>query len=418
MRVAVAQAESYQEEEVRRSFGELFDLLGYDADNPLGHLIKPGDRVFIKPNWVAHQYRKSCPRQDSVYSTITHPMVIRVLADYVAQALDARGQIIIGDNPSIDADFDRLMEMLDLADLRGRYAVPCDLVDLRPLRCADLKDYGKKHKMKLQPGDPRGATAVNLGRDSLFYGVNPLLFRGVFDSRWETIRSHWGKRQEYAFSNSIAQADVYISVPKLKTHHKSGTTLNLKGLVGTISAKNLLVHWRVGWPAMGGDEYPDFASWFKGLFQKVKHRGAWYGNDTIWRMVVDIYHAFNRVRQRRTLSIVDGILGGERDGPFCPVSKHSQVLLAGENLLSVDCVASALMGFDIRQIPYLDHFLSSGEIACETIETCSREFDLKDLFDSGDSYLGFKPPTHWPNLVAHRTKNRESHRQQIKETIP
>lgn len=155
MRVAVAQAESYQEEEVRRSFGELFDLLGYDADNPLGHLIKPGDRVFIKPNWVAHQYRKSCPRQDSVYSTITHPMVIRVLADYVAQALDARGQIIIGDNPSIDADFDRLMEMLDLADLRGRYAVPCDLVDLRPLRCADLKDYGKKHKMKLQPGDPR-----------------------------------------------------------------------------------------------------------------------------------------------------------------------------------------------------------------------------------------------------------------------
>lgn len=33
-------------------------------------------------------------------------------------------------------------------------------------------------------------------------------------------------------------ADVYISIPKLKTHQKVGVTLNLKGLVGSISNKN------------------------------------------------------------------------------------------------------------------------------------------------------------------------------------
>jgi uncharacterized protein (DUF362 family) len=418
MRVAVAQADNYQEHEVRRSFEALFDLLGYDGDNPLGGLIRPGDRVFIKPNWVAHEYRKSCPRQDSVFSTITHPVVIRVLADYVARALGDRGQITIGDNPSIDADFDRLRELVGLDDLRSRHASPCELVDLRPLRCADLKDYGRKHRMKHQPGDPRGATTVNLGKESLFYGINPLLFRGVFNSRWETIKCHWGKRQEYAFSNSIAQADVYISVPKLKTHHKCGATLNLKGLVGTISAKNLLVHWRTGWPALGGDEYPDFATWWKGLFRKVKNRGAWSGNDTIWRMVVDIYHAFNRVRKRKAFSIVDGIIGGEGDGPFCPTSKHSGVLLAGEDLLAVDCAASALMGFDIRAIPYLNHFLNSGEITCAAIDVRSRDFDLQGLFEGGNPWLGFRPPTQWPGLVAHQLTNHAHHPRLIKETTP
>jgi uncharacterized protein (DUF362 family) len=402
MEVAVAAAASYQEGEVRRSFAEMFDLLGYDANNPFGHLIKPGDRVFIKPNWVAHQYRKSCPRQDSVYSTITHPMVVRVLADHVAKALGTRGQIMIGDNPSIDADFDKLMELLDLGDLRSRYAVPCDLVDLRPLHCADLKDYGKKHRMKPQRGDSKGTTTVNLGKESLFHGVNPLLFRGVFDNRWETIASHWGQRQLYTFSNSIANADVYISVPKLKTHHKVGTTLNLKGLVGAISNKNLLVHWRIGWPAIGGDEYPDFASWLKGLFQRVKHRGAWSGNDTIWRMVVDIHNAFNRIRNRRTISIIDGIIGGEGDGPFCASSKASCVLLAGEDLLAVDCVASALMGFDIRQIPYLKHFLDRGLVSSNDLRVRSRDFDLDDLFNREDPQLGFKPPINWSNLTKSR----------------
>ena len=153
------------------------------------------------------------------------------------------------------------------------------------------------------PGDPAGTTIVNLGKKSKLHGVNPLLFRGVFNDRWETIRNHCGNTHRYGLSSSIVNANVYISLPKLKTHHKVGTTLNLKGLVGANTVKNYLVHWRVGWPAIGGDEYPDFFSWLKSKFQKVVNRGAWNGNDTIWRMVVDLYNALNSIGNRKTFAL-------------------------------------------------------------------------------------------------------------------
>jgi uncharacterized protein (DUF362 family) len=375
------------------------------SENPLSSLIKPGDTVFIKPNWVAHEYRKSCARQDDVYSTITHPAVIRGVADYVALALDGKGRIIIGDNPSIDADFEKLKALAQLDDLGSRYEVPCELVDLRPLRCADLKHYGIKEKMISQPGDPQGFVKVNLGRKSLLNGVNPRLFRGVFTDRSETVARHTGPNQEYEFSASLFNADVYISIPKLKTHHKVGTTLNLKGLVGATHNKNLLVHWRNGWPGIGGDEYPSFMEWVKSRFARVQKRGAWHGNDTIWRMVVDLYNGM-KSRNRRTLSVVDGIVGGEGDGPFCPVAKASKTLVVGEGLLEVDCVASRLMGFDLALIPYLNYLIAAEHLKLEAMEVVGQASD--NFFNPSTPQLGFEPPTAWPHLAAWKSQKEQS----------
>lgn len=50
-RVASAQAESYGLREVKRAVDSLFRQLGYESQNPLGGLIKPGMTVFIKPTW-------------------------------------------------------------------------------------------------------------------------------------------------------------------------------------------------------------------------------------------------------------------------------------------------------------------------------------------------------------------------------
>ena len=149
-----------------------------------------------------------------------------------------------------------------------------------------------------QPGDPFGTVEVNLGKDSLLYGIDPTRFRGVFDERDETVTSHTGETQLYTFARSLYDADVYISIPKMKTHQKVGATLNLKGLVGTISNKNQLVHWQVGYPEIHGDEYPTKEAWEAGQTAKVTHRGAWPGNDTIWRMVVDLYKSMLRKRRK------------------------------------------------------------------------------------------------------------------------
>lgn len=136
--------------------------------------------------------------------------------------------------------------------MESKYDVPCRIYDLRPLVRKDLKDYGKRWKMSPQPGDPNGEVEINLGRESLFYGVDSKLFRGVFDEREETIAAHTGETQLYTVSRSLYDADVYISVPKLKTHQNVGVTLNLKREVGAMTRKNQLVHWCIGTPIRAG----------------------------------------------------------------------------------------------------------------------------------------------------------------------
>ena len=399
MPVSAVRAESYDPSVVRAALRKAFDLLGLDAANPLGGIIRPGNQVFLKPNWVAHRYRASCPCQHDVFTTITHPEVIRAVAEWVDVALEGKGRILIGDNPSIDADFPELLKVQNLESLKTQLKTPVEFLDLRPLVCKDLRDYGQRAKMHEQPGDPAGQTVVNLGRDSMLYGMNPRLFRGVFNEREETIQAHSGETQLYGIANSIFQSDVFLSVPKLKTHHKCGTTLNLKGLVGTMCTKNYLVHWREGFPAIGGDAYPSFWAWFTDQFRAVKNRGAWAGNDTIWRMVVDLYAAIRQGPPRR-FTVIDGILAGEGSGPFCPEPKPAQVLLAGTEFLDTDLVASRLMGFDVRKIPYLNYYIARGEIRPEDIPFFSDFMDPATLFDPALSHLAFKPPKCWQHLRA------------------
>lgn len=81
-------------------------------------MVKPGDTVFIKPNWVASRWRQSCPHKDNLYCVITHPAVIEAVADFTEEVLKGNGEIIIGDNPSIDADFQEIMDFTEIKKLK------------------------------------------------------------------------------------------------------------------------------------------------------------------------------------------------------------------------------------------------------------------------------------------------------------
>jgi uncharacterized protein (DUF362 family) len=236
---------------------------------------------------------------------------------------------------------------------------------------------------------------INLGRESCFYALDSRLFRGVFDERGDTVAAHTGERQLYTFAKSLYEADVYISLPTQTTHQKAGVTLNLKGLVGGITAKNQLVHWRVGSPETGGDEYPDAAGREAAQKAAVSHRGAHPGNDTIWRMVADLYKAMQK-RERGYFSIIDGIIAGEGQGPFCPRAKSAKVLLGGNNLLAVDIAAARLMGFDPGKISYLRYFIETGAMALYDIEVMGKDANL--FFRARDKYLDFAPPPLWHGI--------------------
>ena len=103
--VAIGHVDNYRLEAIKTALRKCFTDIGMPEESPFFDLIHPGDRVFIKPNWVASRWRASCPHRDSLYCVITHPSVIEAVADFVAIALDGKGEIIIWGKPSIDADF-------------------------------------------------------------------------------------------------------------------------------------------------------------------------------------------------------------------------------------------------------------------------------------------------------------------------
>lgn len=397
--VAIEHADNYRLDVVKETLRNCFSALGYPAENPLGGIVRPGDNVFIKPNWVASRWRASCRHKDTLYCVITHPHVIEAVADFVAEALQGRGRIMIGDNPSIDADFAELMEFTEIEKIKGKYGIPLEILDLRPLICDDLANYGKKNLMVSQKGDPQGKVEINLGKDSLLYGLDPSRFRGVFDEREETMASHTGETQLYSYSKSLYDADVYISVPKLKTHQKAGVTLNLKGLVGSVSNKNQLVHWQIGYPEIHGDEYPSKDLYEAGQKAEVTHRGAWPGNDTIWRMVADLYKGM-KMKERRYFTVIDGIVAGEGQGPFCPTSKNANTLIAGDDLLAADCAAARYMGINPEKISYLSYFLTEkfDGITLDGINVLENRVLMENFFSAQTNYADFYVTEPWKNI--------------------
>lgn len=126
-------------------------------------------------------------------------------------------------------------------------------------------------------------------------------------------------RLEYLYlADTIAHADVVISLPKLKTHHWAGVTLSLKNLFGTMPGICY------GWP---------------------KNELHWRG---IENSIVDI--AMTRTPD---LAIVDGLVGMEGDGPLNGTPVPLGVVVMGTDLVAVDATCCRLMELDPTKIGHL-----------------------------------------------------------------
>lgn len=455
---------------------DLFHLLDLDLANwgtpqwnPLGFLIEPGMTVVIKPNFVLSRHKEG----KDIYSIITHPSVLRAIADYCWIALKGKGRIKIADAPQYDCDFSELMDKTKLKEVQAFYSG----YQGPAFEVLDLRTYWSRGKhfpsMVIPlPGDPLGNTEVDLGEQSALSGqVRTEKLYGAVYHRNELIAHHTHGRHAYQVSNTIMQADVVISVPKLKVHKKVGVTLNAKGLVGITTNKNHLVHYTLTPPSEGGDQYPDgyltsmetrllklerwmydrflakrnkpleyihrFIYWLHGTFLKplgltippekrLLDAGNWYGNDSAWRMVVDLFNIFHfgdpkgivrSAQQRRLFSIIDGIIGGDNKGPLVPDPHPAGVFVAGENLLAVDIVATRLMGFDpqkirtYRELLRNDHF-QHGITHTDDIEVNSNVSTWRNcLRDNSDSFLAFRPYPGWAGHIE------ASQAQKEKETV-
>ena len=75
--------------------------------NYLGALIKPGDKVVIKPNVVKASHERKEKEWEQV---VTHGAVVRAVIDHVLAALKGEGEVIVAEAPQTDTPFNVAME--------------------------------------------------------------------------------------------------------------------------------------------------------------------------------------------------------------------------------------------------------------------------------------------------------------------
>jgi uncharacterized protein (DUF362 family) len=166
-------------------------------------------------------------------------------------------------------------------------------------------------------------------RDPWFSVLNPSL-GSIMDKRVKCLDLNHGDAiatpnlggltglPRFYLARPVAEADVLISLPKMKTHHYAGVTLCLKNLFGTLPG----IYY--GWPKN--------LLHFKGIERSILDLAR----------TVKVHYG-----------IVDGVVGMEGDGPIMGKAKPVGALVLSPFPLAADATAARLMGFDPRKILYL-----------------------------------------------------------------
>ncbi len=244
--------------------GQRYDgrLVGTIRDGLVATGIDPqgvrGKRVLLKPNLVE-------PSRLAPYMT-THPAVVLAVAE-VFRCWDA--DVVVGEGPAHVRDTQLALVESGLAEALKQVALPF----------ADL-NY---QEVKFVP---------NAGRLSPLAGFH--------------------------FPRSVVEADLIVSMPKMKTHHWVGVTASLKNMYGVIPGI------KYGWP------------------KNVLHHAG------IPQTVIDINASLPK-----TIAVVDAIDCMEGDGPIMGSPKSMGLILVGTNPTAVDATACRLMDVLPARVSYL-----------------------------------------------------------------
>jgi uncharacterized protein (DUF362 family) len=176
----------------------------------------------------------------------------------------------------------------------------------------------------------------DLGAGQVFVGENPtigLTSKSLYEQMGirESIARRGGKlvlldeephsvvrvetdyfRGELALPRAVLESDYLIDVPVAKTHGQAVLSLGIKNLIGLL---------------------PDQA-------KERNHLEDLHGKAV----------AILQVTPPR-LTVIDGMVAGEGQGPAWCDKVEWNTLIAGENVVAVDAVAAACMGYDPMEIP-------------------------------------------------------------------
>ena len=185
----------------------------------------------------------------------------------------------------------------------------------------------------LEPLREIGVRMVDLNHDSFVFKPN---------------EGKRGKLEMLAFPRTVLEADLIVSLAKMKTHHWTGATLSMKNFFGIMPGTVY------GWP------------------KNVLHFSG------IENTVLDICSTITP-----HFAIIDGIVGMEGDGPIMGGPKKADVLVIGRNLPAVDATAMRIMGINPLKVPYLRSASDMlGPIFEENIFQCGESIvDVQTYFN-------------------------------------
>lgn len=406
--------------------------------NPLGEIVREGDSVLIKPNWVNHKNHSG----QGLSCLVTSTDVLAAILVYLSKAKPRR--IVIGDAPIQGCNFEELIEQGGIRRLQNY--VDHTITDF------SIRDF----RRTVLPGGRIEGQQIRTGRSAEDYVLYDLQGRSALDPITAEVpqfrvtmynpddlqKTHQKGRHQYLVAREAIEADVVINVPKLKTHEKAGVTGALKNVVGIIGEKSYLAHHRKGGALTGGDAYPggsrlrywaedvlDAAnrtddtirryafSRFARLLDLIDSRvnpgqelplGSWHGNDTVWRMTLDLQrilhygHLDGTLRQepqRTVLTITDAIMAGQGRGPLYPTPVPMGITTLGLDVACVDWVHALLMGFDPEAIPlaraaFDEHaYHISRYTPSELVVRDSEVLERGELLEK--YMVRFEPPPGW-----------------------
>ena len=417
------------------------DHLGSPAWNPLGRWIRPGARVFVLCNFVCH--RRPSESERDLHAKVTHGSVLRALIDYVLIATGRSGRVLFGNAPLQSCRWEDVLADSGAAEVRDFYrrvGAPVEAIDLRG-EVTERDALGRVRRRDVRE-ESTPVVDFDLGSRSLLDAAGSRQHYRVADYNPDRTEGfHRPGSHRYLMHRAVIDSDVVISLPKLKTHEKVGVTCVVKGFVGAVVRKDCLAHHRFGSPAAGGDEYPArfamlaplsrFHDWVnrradtapgqaasqvldrsaRRILRRVgvTGAGAWHGNDTAWRMAVDLARILHygggdgtlhpEVR-RRHLALIDGIVAGEGNGPLAPTAVDARALIFADGVVEADRAACRLMGFDPADVPMVREASSDPRWPLDP-PTGPSPFVLDDGVetppDGLSSALGrpFRPPRGW-----------------------
>jgi uncharacterized protein (DUF362 family)/Pyruvate/2-oxoacid:ferredoxin oxidoreductase delta subunit len=167
-------------------------------------------------------------------------------------------------------------------------------------------------------------------------------------------------------SEVLWQCGIVINVAKYKTHSLMAYTGALKNLYGLVP----------------------------GLVKTDYHR-LYPDTNSFSRLLLAL---FRLVRGKVTYSFIDGIVGMDGYGPAAGKARDFGLFFGSESISALDCVAARMMGFGIRDVPYLFGALHAEGVLPSRISIPS-SFRNQATLDAdirgvklGKDFLRFVPP--------------------------